>query len=253
MKFLELRHSPQVVAANAAGIYQAILSQSRCVNEANFRKIGIDDLELLFQLYDQKIFNNWLSDAVASTAGARLNFRLSSAMTRSGGKTIRRRSRLKTGIRADHYEIVIATHMLFMNFNSAHRPVTVSGLLCVDRLQALQRVMEHEMLHLLEFLAWGKSSCASARFRSMAYGIFGHTSSKHEMITVAEQASVRHAIRIGSRVEFQFDGRNLVGLVNRIRRRATVLVESGHGAKYSDGRKYQKYYVPIAGLKVSKS
>jgi hypothetical protein len=36
-----------------------------------------------------------------------------------------------------------------------------------------------------------------------------------------------------------------MGLVNRITKRATVLVEDAEGQKYSDGLRYKTYYVPI--------
>jgi len=39
-----------------------------------------------------------------------------------------------------------------------------------------------------------------------------------------------------------------VGRVNRITRRATVLVENPHGALYSAGKRYRTYYVPLPML-----
>jgi len=55
-------------------------------------------------------------------------------------------------------------------------------------------------------------------------------------------------IRVGSRVRFEFEGQQLEGRVNRITQRATVLVEHTEGARYSDGRRYRKYYVPLGSL-----
>jgi hypothetical protein len=51
-------------------------------------------------------------------------------------------------------------------------------------------------------------------------------------------------------VAFVSGGRRRVGRVNRIRHRATVLVEDAGGMNYTDGHKYLKFYVPIAGLKL---
>jgi hypothetical protein len=244
------RISSDVVAARIADIYQSILRESRSISEPNFQVIGIDDLTMMFRRYDELFFENWLSNAIASTAGARLTYRLSSTMTRASGKTIRKRIRLRTGISASHFEIAIATRMLFMNFREPHRPVTVCGLVCVSRLEALQRIMEHEILHLAEMLHWGKSSCAAPRFKTLAANLFGHASSKHELITPIENAAVEHAVKIGARVEFDFDGKRLVGLINRIHHRATVLVESAAGARYRNGKVYQKYYIPLPLLRV---
>jgi hypothetical protein len=47
---------------------------------------------------------------------------------------------------------------------------------------------------------------------------------------------------------FDLDGRRLVGRVNRAHRRATVLVEDANGQPYTDGKMYQKFYVPFAML-----
>jgi hypothetical protein len=51
-------------------------------------------------------------------------------------------------------------------------------------------------------------------------------------------------------VVFLFEGRTLAGRVNRITKRATVLVEDPDGQKYSDGMRYKTYYVPISFLKL---
>jgi hypothetical protein len=40
-----------------------------------------------------------------------------------------------------------------------------------------------------------------------------------------------------------------LGRINRINSRATVLVESDQGTLYGDGKRYLKYYVPLALLR----
>jgi hypothetical protein len=251
--FTAVRNSAEVIAAKTLDIYQSILRDSHAISEPNFQLIGIDDLTLMFQRYDQLFFENWLSNAIASTAGAHLTFRLSSTMTRAGGKTIRKRVGLRNATLASYFEIAVATRMLLMNFREPHRPVTVCGLVCANRLEALQRIMEHEILHLAEMLSWGKSSCGGPRFKILSANIFGHLSSRHELITPLENAAVEHAVKIGDRVEFDFDGKRLIGFVNRIHHRATVLVEAKDGAKYRSGKTYQKYYIPLPLLKVCKA
>jgi hypothetical protein len=245
-----VRNSPEIIAAKTSDIFRSILRDSSSISEANFRVIAVDDLALIFQRYDRLFFENWLSNAIASTAGARLTFRLSSTMTRAGGKTIRKRVGLRNGTLVSCFEIAIATRMLFMNFRESHRPVTVGGLVCGNRLEALQRIMEHEILHLAEMLCWGKSSCAAPRFKTLSANIFGHVSSRHELITPLENAAAEHAVKLGARVEFNFGGERLVGFVNRIHHRATVLVEAGDGIRYRNGKTYQKYYIPLPLLRV---
>jgi hypothetical protein len=51
-----------------------------------------------------------------------------------------------------------------------------------------------------------------------------------------------------TRNPYRFDGIERTGVVNRINKRATVLVEDRKGARYSDGKHYAKFYVPVQML-----
>jgi len=146
------------------------------------------------------------------------------------------------------YEISVSGTLLFQTFCGEERTITVSGLVCHNRLQALQRVMEHEIVHLIEMLVWTKSSCAAARFQTIASQFFRHTQHTHELITPREKAWTQFGIRAGDHVRFRFDGRHYTGIVNRITKRATVLVEDPTGQCYSDGKHYTKFYVPVRML-----
>ena len=172
-------------------------------------------------------------------------FRLSSRMTRAGGKTTRR-------LRADggaHYEIAVSTEVLFSGFADGDPPVSVAGIPCANRLEALQRIFEHEIIHLVEFLGAGKSNCGARPFQELAHRLFRHQTHTHTLITRAERAA-RHGIRVGSRVSFRYQGQRIAGRVNRVTKRATVLVEDLEGERYSDGKRYRKYYVPLTGLEL---
>jgi hypothetical protein len=247
---LSIRNSPGIIADRSRAIDETMLRLSSTLQQGNFTVITIDDLSMLFNLYDQQYFSGDLTKAVADQADGPLIFRLSSTMTRAGGKTIRTRIPRRDGTFETHYEIAIASRLLFMTFRDIERPIMVCGLVCTDRLMALQRIMEHEILHLAEMLTWGKSSCAAPRFKSLAMNIFGHPDTKHSLVTPYERAAVQHAIHIGSPVEFHFAGQRLRGQVNRIHHRATVLVESSAGVPYRNGKRYQKYYVPLGDLRV---
>ena len=221
-------------------IHQEALARSSHLREPNFRKIGVDDLALLFRAYDENI----LGGLCRQTLGGRdLQFRLSMRMTSSGGKTTRFRSRAGE----ERYEIAIAVGMLFDCFRENDRAIAVCGLECADRLQALQRIFEHELVHLAEQLSWETSNCSAARFQDIAARFFLHRAHTHNLITRRERAA-QSGIHTGSRVWFEFEGRRLTGLVNRITSRATVLVEDAEGERYSDGRHYKKFYVPITRL-----
>jgi hypothetical protein len=108
--------------------------------------------------------------------------------------------------------------------------------------------MEHEIVHLIEMLLWGKSSCSQPRFQAITWRFFGHTQNKHNLITPKEKALVKFGIRPGVKVRFRFDGIEHTGVVNRVSKRATVLVEDHKGRRYTDGKHYNKFYVPVQML-----
>jgi hypothetical protein len=146
-----------------------------------------------------------------------------------------------------HYEIAIAGLMLFDGFRNTDRRTSVGGIDCENRLEALQRIFEHELVHLIELLCWETSNCRAERFQDIARRIFLHQAHTHSLITRRERAAAS-GIRPGSRVSFEFEGLRLSGRVNRVTKRASVLVEDRGGQEYSDGLRYKTYYVPIARL-----
>lgn len=164
-------------------------------------------------------------------------------MTRAGGKTTR--FRRPDGTR--YYEIAVGTSILFDGFLADDPEVTVCGLRCGDRLGALQRVFEHELVHLAEWLCWDASHCGRERFQGIAARLFGHRSHTHQLITRTERAAGL-GLTVGARVTFRYQGERLHGRVNRITKRATVLVADPAGELWSDGRRYVRYYVPLGEL-----
>lgn len=240
------KHAPDEIAAKQREIYETVLRESGFLDAGNFTTIHPDDIERLFDLYDELFFAGGCRQLLGD---APLEFRLSKRMTQAGGKATRRGYRDRRGgeIRLE-YEIAVSTTLLFQTFQEDHRAVVMSGIDCRDRLEALQRVMEHEMTHLVELLIWEDSSCAAPRFQSIANRFFGHTDHRHQLITPREHALTKFGVKMGDRVSFRMDGRQYVGRVNRITKRATVLVEDMGGQPYSDGKRYRKFYVPVRML-----
>lgn len=242
--------APGDVLLQTAAIGEAVLRDSQHLRQRNFVAIHTDDLRRLFGLYDERFFASTLGRAVLDQTGTPLEFALSSRMTRAGGQTLSHRIRVPGGGRAvGRYSIGISTRLIFMTFKDIQRTVRVGGLECHDRLDALQRIMEHEIIHLAELLAWGKSSCKAPRFKDLARRFFGHVETTHNLVTPRERAAVHHDVRVGQDVEFDFEGRRYTGRVNRIHHRATVLVEDPAGARYSDGKIYRKFYIPLPMLR----
>ena len=217
-------------------------------DEGNFTKIGTFDLIRMFDQYDNILFQGLVRQTV-KIQECSLSFDLSRRLTRSGGHTKRTRPAKSRPYEPAQYEIAVSVPVLFATFNDIDRPIKACGRLCFNRFEALQRIMEHEILHLAEMLSWDVSNCAARRYKSIALNIFGHTESHHQLITPAERAKTQFGVKPGSKVSFTFEGRQIVGIVNAVRRRATVLVPSPRGTLYSDGYRYEKFYVAVEQLK----
>ena len=249
---LTIDHSSDEVGRKNRLIYEAMLAGSEHVKAGNFDALGAADLRLLFDLYDAEFFDGLLGRMLREDGVAEVAMRPSGRLTRAAGKTIRSRGRVRTraGVvdRAE-YEIAVSTFLLFQNFRESGRAVTVGGLACRDRLEALQRIFEHELLHLAEFLAWGRSSCSAANFHTLSRRIFGHEGFTHDLVTPREVAAESFQIRLGDLVSFEHEGSRRVGRVNRITKRATVLVEDAGGLPFTDGRRYATFYVPLPLLR----
>jgi hypothetical protein len=244
------RYSPDAVAVKVRAIYENVLRQSPRITSGNFTAAAASDLALLFELYDEQFFQGGLNYLVRAS-GAPLLFQFSPRLTRSAGLTKRYAPRARRGHpapAASRYEISLSSTLLFQTFRDVERTVRVNGVVCNDRLEAAQRVFEHELLHLLEMLIWVRSSCDAERYKTLAWNYFSHTMTRHDLVTQRERARSRFDVHVGARVAFTFEGVRHVGVVNRITRRATVLVESDRGVPYSDGKKYLKFYIPLPML-----
>src|SRR5882762_2169605 len=93
MDLLGIQLSADDIVAKTVTIRQATLRESAHICEPNFTQIHRDDVARLFTLYDQSFFEGWLERSLEKKSGRPLSFRLSSTMTRAGGKTIRTQHR----------------------------------------------------------------------------------------------------------------------------------------------------------------
>ncbi len=225
-------------------IHDDMLRTSRSVTSPNFRRVDVADLRRLVRMVDERFFDGRV---LPLAEGEGLSFDLSSRMTSAAGKLV---TTYPTGRRTGprHFKIMLSTTLLFQTFEEPGRAVTVTGRRCVDRLEAMQRVVEHEATHLAEMLLYNDGTCSGPRFQSIASRHFGHTDHRHELITGRQRAAEKFGLRPGDIVRFQSRGRSLVGRINRITRRATILVDDPAGTQYSDGGRYVRYYVPVERL-----
>ncbi len=247
-KLFSLLYSSEEVERKFRRIHEAIISHSPQIREGDFTMIGTDDLERLFVHYDREFFKGRLGEMLVEDDAHPAAFRLSRRLTSAAGLTTKRIRRVNRGDRSVNkvdYEITVSTTLLYNAFQNADREVTVGGLPCRNRLEALQRIFEHELLHLAEFLAWGTSNCSAQNYKALSQRIFAHAASHHDLITTRERARTSYNVQVGDEVEFEVQGRKLVGIVSRITRRASVLVEDPRGSLYSDGKHRLVYYVPL--------
>ena len=249
---LALRHTPEDVTRRCAEIYQSIASPRGTALDA-MAWFDERDLRRLFEQYDALFFDGLLGRMLREGGGIPLTFRLSDRLTKAAGKTIRTVRHGRPGAkweRAQSFEIAVSTVLLRTSFGDGPpRAVSVGGLACKDWGEAVQRIMEHELLHLAEFLGWGASNCQADTFKTLSRNVFGHESSHHDLVTPRERAFHSHGLSVGDRATFEYDGVRRAGLVNRITKRATVLVEDPAGRRFSDGKRYVVYYIPIPSLR----
>jgi hypothetical protein len=251
-RLASLLYAPGEVASRSRRIYEAVIEQSAQIRSGDFTIIGTDDLQLLFRLYDREFFRERLAEMLAEDRAYPMQFRLSRRLTRAAGQTVRQVRRTRGAgriVEQVDYEISVSTTLLYGTFRQVEREVIVGGLVCRDRLEALQRIMEHELLHLAEFLGWGRSNCSAENFHMLSRRIFAHEGVTHDLVTPRELAATAHDVRVGDLVAFEIDGERLRGRINRITRRATVLVEHPRGEPFDDGRRYLTYYVPLPMLR----
>ncbi len=254
MEIVPVIYTPEEAAARIAFIRQAILSGCTNIRQGNFDSIGEGDVRRLFELYDAEFFASRLGAVVQEQTGRPLTLRVSMRMTRAGGKTIVHRRGRGGAARAIRYEIAISAATLLRTFRRPCEPLQACGRTCSDRLEALQRIIEHEIVHLAQLLTGRNSRCGTKAFMQMARDLFAHCSHTHALNArpaVAKPQAAQEAIRPGQHVQFDFRGRTFTGVVNRITTRATILVEHPHGRRHSDGKCYQKFYVPLAMLSLS--
>jgi hypothetical protein len=148
---LSVKAPAEVIQHRTRQIHQDALADSRYIRHADFTAIHPQDLESLFRACDERFL---AGSCRLALNGQRIRFRLSPRMTSGGGKTTRFRAR--TG--EVFYEIAIASSMLFDGFGKTDRRISVYGIERENRLEALQRIFEHEFVHLTELLCWETSN-----------------------------------------------------------------------------------------------
>lgn len=220
------------------------------IKSPRFTRIGVNDLQILFQLYDEIFFNHWF---VYNFKG-QMKFSLSTRLTKSAGKTI-----CPVNIQQLRPEQVVLEIRMGVDFFLRYYEVSgdqlVSGLVSRNALEALQLVFEHELCHVIEFLYFFRSACGQKRFKNIARQLFGHRDIHHRLPTPSVLLQEKYGLKLGETVAFFFEEQELQGLLYNINKRAVVLVKDKKGNFIDQrGTRYAKYYVPLERLiKISNS
>jgi len=238
------KYKASTVAKKRAKIFGLIKKDSKNIQSGEITAISTADLKLMFELYDQIFFHNWFKENYKG----KLKFSLSRRMTRSAGSTICPKNIAELAPEDVVLEIRIGVEFFF-NYGVIKGAKPVCGVNTNNSLQALQLVFEHELCHVIEHIFFHESNCSGARFKTIANNLFGHTASHHSLPTYKQIAKEKYVINIGDTVEFSFKGKKLKGIVNNIKKRATVLVPDENGPYVDkEGNTYAKYYVPLVLL-----
>jgi len=238
----DFKYSEKDVNSKSKFIFDNIISKSNHITSSNFDKMSIKDLINAFYLYDEVFFDNFFRDNYKD----KLSFKLSMKMTKAGGKTSYKKNE-------SYFIISISAILLFQTFKDIKRKIFVNGIECKNRLEAFQRILEHEIIHVLELIIYGDTSCKANRFKTITYNIFKHTDVTHQLITNTEIAYKKYDIAVNDHVTFEHEGKTYNGIISNIKKRATVLINDANGYLTDNkGNKFVKCYVPLSLLKRKK-
>ena len=246
MELTSIKYTQQQIDEKRTLIAKLFMEESINIKSSDIKIMSVQDVELLFKLYDREFFSFWFRDSFKGS----FRFSLSKRMTKSAGMTVCPRNITKMKPEEAVIDIKIGIDMI-LSYGVLENSTRVGGIQTTSSLQALQLVLEHEIVHAIEFITYGRSSCKASRFKTMVHNIFGHIESTHSLATPARIAYEDLGIRPGSTVTFSFEGKGLSGIVSNVNKRATVMVADRKGIwQDSKGKRYSKYYVPLNGLKI---
>ena len=247
-KLTALLFSPQEVVNRSRQVYEAMLEQSEQIRTGNFTVIGSDDLERMFGLYDREFFRGLLGEMLMEDRAHPMAFRLSRRLTRAAGQTmrqVRRSGRGRRIVERVEYEISVSTTLLFSTFQNVEREVIVGGLTAGTGSRPCSGSSSTSCSTWPSSWAGDDRAARPTNFHALSRRIFAHEGVSHDLVTPREQAA-RGLRRPGRRSRaLRARRRAHRGRVNRITRRATVLVEHPRGEPFSDGRRYLSFYVPL--------
>jgi hypothetical protein len=217
--------------------------------EENFLSLDPRQLKIMFMLYDEHVFDGQLKTKI-SEEHSKVNFTIttdpnirSRKTTFAGCCTCIPIAVGEDGALIASYDFEFPADFYYSLFTDPSvKVLNVNGLKRRNRLECLQVVFEHELIHLIMML-WDYDEKISEGplkihytshgtiFRKAVYSYFGHTSVKHRMLCgdASGDSKERGSITIGSRVTFKDAmGRVYIGIVSkRSSEKIKVLTDDG--------------------------
>ena len=183
----------------------------------NFTGLTKAHVSRAFALIDKGLLDGQLAPLLKEERRT-ISFRVAPRMTARAGQL------LTVHAKPRQHELAISSTLLMQTFSGAAataRKITVNGCPCADRTEALLRVMEHEMIHLLFACEGMPASCRKQPYHGPAFcsavqKLFGHSDYRHDLITPREVAAVQSGVESGCTVRFTLYGETLTGKYTRI-------------------------------------
>lgn len=239
---LDIKYDIETINLKRNTIITLFCEKSSNIKDGDIKKISINDLQLLFFIYDEIFLDNYFKN----TYQGKIKFTLSHQMTRSAGITRVSKKIAKLSQKEQLFEIKISLDFLFNYYETAGEKF-VNGIKTNNPLDVLILVFEHEICHIIEFIYFYNSSCGGKRFKSLAKNIFGHTDNHHKLPTIPELNFMKYDIKVSDLVSFSFEGKKLTGIIYRINKRAIIMVEDKKGKYYNQKRiRFTKYLIPLS-------
>lgn len=238
---LNIKYDLYTINEKRNTIKNKLFEKSSNIKQVDFTQICNSDLYLLYDLYDEIFLNSWFSHNFKG----KIIFKLSKQLTRAAGNTTTKKHIEKIKPEDIEFQIKISLNHL-INFDKIDRDKYVGGIQAKSKLHSLMLVFEHEICHVIEFLIYKKSSCKKEPFKKLIFNLFGQNESTHKLVTSREASFAEYGLVVGNKVKFEFQGKQITGIINNINKRATVMSPSNKG-NYVDrkGQHYTKYYIPL--------
>lgn len=166
--------NPNAIQEKRQKVYSEMIKtcSSEIYANGDFHDITADTVATLFDIIDREFCGNAITD-VFRLEKHHIIFRL------VGDDELHNSAATFTSVEYDHY-FSVNKDMLLRAFDKveAYGAVMVCGCCCYTRLEVLQRIFEHELVHLLVFSNWS-NLLHGDEFVAISRGFFGHMNYSH--------------------------------------------------------------------------